>query len=78
MTTTTNGTYLQHDKQSRATSEESKWMLDRLPTLPGLPPVGPPPDALTSDGSGGAYSVGQPCAPLFLVQLQADMSVDVR
>ncbi len=24
-------------------------MLDRLPTLPGLPSVGPPPDALTSD-----------------------------
>ena len=34
-----------------ATAEESKWMLDRLPTLPGLPSVGPPPDALTSDGS---------------------------
>ena len=44
MTTTTNGTYLLHDK----------------------------------NGPGGAYSVGQPCAPLFLVQLQADMNVDVR
>ena len=43
MTTTTNGTYLLHDK----------------------------------NGPGGAYPVGQPCAPLFLVQLQADMNVDV-
>ena len=42
MTTTTNGTYLLHDK----------------------------------NGPGGAYPVGQPCAPLFLVQLQADMNVD--
>ena len=39
------GTYLQHGNNP-GQLEESKWMLHRLPTLPGLPSVGLPPDAL--------------------------------
>ena len=38
-------TYLQHGN-NLGQLEESKWMLHRLPTLPGLPSVGLPPDAL--------------------------------